>query len=270
MSTIIGILLGVIAVGLGMVMKGASLGALFNPAAILIIFVGTGASLAVAFPGNELKRFPILLKMVLTPKKRISKEEIVRFFADVSVLVRREGLLALEPEIEKADHPFLKLGLGLILDGSDQELTRDILAQEIEAMQLRHRANAALFSQAGTYAPTLGVLGAVVGLISAMGNMTDMDVLGASISAAFMATLFGIFSGYVLWHPIANKLKRLSQQEAELKVMMTEGILGLAEVQNPRILEAKLLIFLSMEEREKYNNSSTQERSVMNEKEINA
>ena len=128
-------------------------------------------------------------------------------------------------------------------------VTADVLEADVQAMEERHRSGALIFTQAGTYAPTLGVLGAVVGLIAALGNLNDIDKLGQSIAAAFVATLFGIFSGYVLWHPFANKLKIMSKKEAEIKRMIIEGVLSLQAGDSPIAVEAKLLVFVSQNER---------------------
>ena len=106
-----------------------------------------------------------------------------------------------------------------------------------------------MFTQAGTYAPTLGVLGAVIGLIAALGNLADIDKLGHAIAAAFVATLLGIFTGYVLWHPFANKLKIMSNKEAEIRKMMVEGILSLQAGDSPTAIEAKLMVFIPANER---------------------
>src|SRR5699024_226223 len=125
---------------------------------------------------------------------------------------RREGLLSLVSTMDEIENPFLKSGLQMAIDGQNPDFIRAVLLEMIEDMEERHEEGALLFSQAGTYAPTLGVLGAVVGLIAALGSMDNMDVLGAAISAAFIATLMGIFTGYVLWHPFANKLKQKSKE----------------------------------------------------------
>ncbi len=117
-------------------------------------------------------------------------------------------------------------------------------------MEQRHTENMSIFTQAGTYAPTLGVLGAVVGLIAALGNLNDIDKLGHSIAAAFIATLLGIFTGYVLWLPFANKLKVLSQLEVAQKRMIIEGILSLQAGDSPTAIEAKLMVFIPQSERE--------------------
>jgi chemotaxis protein MotA len=118
-------------------------------------------------------------------------------------------------------------------------------------MEERHLSGAAIFTQAGTYAPTLGVLGAVVGLIAALSHMDNTDELGRAISAAFVATLLGIFTGYVLWHPFANKLKRKSKQEAKVKYMMIEGILSILEGEAPRVIEQKLASYLPAGDRKR-------------------
>src|SRR5690625_268877 len=128
------------------------------------------------------------------------------------------------------------------VDGRNTEFIRDVLMEKIVAMEKRHEEGAQVFTQAGTYAPTLGVLGAVVGLIAALGNMDNMEVLGAAISAAFIATLFGIFTGYILWHPFANKLKEKSKQEVRVKRIMVEGVLSITTGESPNVIRDKLKI----------------------------
>lgn len=248
-STYIGIFLGMIAVGVGMVLKGASLTSLVNPAAIMIIFVGTAASLFVAFPMSEIKKFPTLIKILFTEQSLISKRELINQFMTWAAIARREGLLALENMSEDIEDPFLKNGMKMIIDGGEPEFVRDVLNEEIAAIEERHAMGAQIFSQAGTYAPTLGVLGAVVGLIAALGNLSDIEELGKSIAAAFMATLFGIFSGYVLWHPFANKLRRKSKQEIEIKKIMVEGLLSIQAGVSPAAIEQKLLVYIPTKER---------------------
>lgn len=251
-TSIIGLILGVIAVGVGMVLKGVSVVALVNPAAILIILLGTVASVTIAFPTSEIKRVPKLFGIIFKEKQQMNPVDLIKMISDWAQLARKEGLLALEAKTNEIDDPFLKNGLSLAVDGQSADYIRDILNEEIEAMEERHAGGAQIFSQAGTYAPTLGVLGAVIGLIAALGNMSDTDVLGHAISAAFVATLLGIFTGYVLWHPFANKLIRKSKQEARLKGMMIEGILSVLEGEAPRIIEQKLASYLPVGDRKAF------------------
>lgn len=247
-TTVIGATLGVFVVGLGLYMKGVNLSALFNPAALLIIFAGTAASVLIAFPASTIKTIPKLLRIIFKEVERKEKTEIIQQFIHWAHLSRKEGILVLEREIEKTDDPFLKSGLRLVVDGQTPDFIRDVLLEKIAAMEERHETGAEVFTQAGTYAPTLGVLGAVVGLIAALGNMEDMAVLGAAISAAFMATLFGIFSGYVLWHPFASKLRKKSAEEVLEKRLIIEGLLALTNGEAPRTIEEKLSSYLSTEE----------------------
>lgn len=248
-STVIGIVLGIIAVGVGMVMKGASLAALISPAAYMIIIVGTAASLFIGFPMQDIKKFPQLIKLAFSEQKLLSKAELIETFTEWVTLSRREGLLALDSKIEEIQDPFMKTGMRMIVDGNDLEFVRDVLMEDINAMEERHRTGAQIFSQAGMYAPTLGVLGAVIGLIAALGNLNNIDELGHMISAAFVATLLGIFTGYVLWHPLANKLKQRTKKEVEIKLMMLEGLLSIQTGNSVVAVRQKLLVFLQPKER---------------------
>jgi chemotaxis protein MotA len=250
-TSVIGLILGIIAVGLGMYFKGVTPEVLINPAAILIILLGTAAAVTIAFPTSEIKKVPKLFGVIFKESKTPTIEELIPLFVEWANVARREGLLALETKIPEVEDPFLRNGLMLAIDGQSQEFIRDVMTEEIQAMEERHQANAAIFTQAGTYAPTLGVLGAVVGLISALKNMEDISQLGYAISAAFVATLMGIFTGYVLWHPFANKLKRKSREEAKVRQVMIEGVLSIIEGQSPRAIEQKLASYLPASERQK-------------------
>ncbi len=254
-STLIGIILALVAIGVGMVMKGANLVSLVNnPAAYLIIIGGTAASLFVSFPLVEIKKLPVLFKIIFGGGKPLpSKIELIDTFTKWASIARKEGLLGLESEIQNVEDLFLKQGLEIIVDTTDSDFARDVLLEKISAMQERHRKGALIFSQAGMYAPTLGVLGAVVGLIAALGNLADVEALGHSIAAAFIATLLGIFTGYVLWHPMSNKLKLISKQEIEIRQIMVEGLLSLQEGITSRQLEHKLNVYLDPVELEKKN-----------------
>jgi chemotaxis protein MotA len=248
-STYIGIFLALAAIGVGMVLKGASLSSLANPAAIMIIIVGTAAAIFIGFEMEDIKKIPKLFKIVFTTQKLASKQSLVETFTEIGTLSRREGLLALESRIETMEDPFMKMGLQMVLDGTDQELVHDVLMEEVSSMEERHRTGALIFTQAGTYAPTLGVLGAVIGLIAALSNLNQIDILGHLISAAFIATLLGIFTGYVLWHPIANKLKQKSKKEVEIRLMMVEGILSVQSGISVTAIKQKLLVFIAPSER---------------------
>lgn len=256
-TSIIGLILGLIAVGVGMFLKGVSPLVVFNLAALLIIFLGTAAAVIIAFPTNDIKRVPKLLKIIFQDKKQIDQKKLIKTFSNWALTARQEGLLSLEVKLENINDPFLKNGMMMAIDGQSAEYIHDVLYEEIEAMEERHQVGASIFTQAGTYAPTLGVLGAVIGLIAALGDMADSDALGKAIAAAFVATMLGIFSGYILWHPFANKLRRKSKQEVKIKMMMIEGVISILEGEAPRMIEQKLAAYLPSEERVKFLKESS-------------
>ncbi|WP_449622022.1 flagellar motor stator protein MotA [Robertmurraya sp. Marseille-Q9965] len=260
-TSLLGIIIAVIGVGVGMVLKGVEPGVLLNPAAILIIIMGTIGTVTIAFPTSEIKKVPKLFGILFKEKKLMNPIELISMFSEWAQLARKEGLLALEAKTSEIDDDFLKNGLSLAVDGQSADYIRDVLSEEIEAMEERHQQGALIFTQAGTYAPTLGVLGAVVGLIAALKDMSDIDALGHAISAAFVATLLGIFTGYALWHPFANKLKRKSKQEAKLKYMMIEGVLSILEGEAPRVIEQKLASYLPASDRKKFLEESGETKS---------
>ena len=247
-TSIIGILLGIIAIGVGMVLKGVGLMALVNPAALIIIFVGTAASVIIAFPASTIKKVPSYFKVIFKSDKEVNMLELIDTFTDLSDQARKEGLLSLETQIQDTNDEFLSSGLQLAVDGQSPEFIREVMLEKVDAMESRHEEGAAVFAQAGTYAPTLGVLGAVIGLIAALGNMQDMDLLGAAISAAFVATLLGIFTGYVLWHPFANKLRQKSKKEIQTKEIIIEGILSIVNGDSPAEVREKLSAYLPSKE----------------------
>jgi chemotaxis protein MotA len=232
-----------------MIIKGAPLSSMANPAAFLIIIGGTFSCLLNAFPMDTVKKLPTLFKILFRAENEGSKVEMVRLFVDLSQLARREGILALEGKVQEIEDPFFKNGLSMVIDGMDPDFVSDVLDAELAVMEERHSEARSILTQAGTYAPTLGVLGAVVGLIAALADLSDVNKLGHAISAAFIATILGIFTGYVIWLPFANKLKVKSANEVAHKRMIIEGILSLQAGDSPTAIQAKLMVFIPQSER---------------------
>ncbi len=248
-STVIGLIAGFISVFVGMILKGAPLSSLNNPAAFLIIIGGTFSCLFNAFPMAMVAKLPKLFKLLFRAEAEGGKVETVKLFVELSQLARREGILALESKVAEIEDPFFKNGLSMVIDGMDPDFVSDVLDAELSVMEERHAEARSILTQAGTYAPTLGVLGAVVGLIAALADLSDVNKLGHAISAAFIATILGIFTGYVIWLPFANKLKVKSANEVAYKRMIIEGILSLQAGDSPTAIQAKLMVFIPQSER---------------------
>lgn len=248
-STFIGMTMGIASVGVGMALKGADPHSLINPAAYLIIFAGTAAAILNAFPMKEAKKFPILMKIIFFGQKFPEKQEILELFVAAAKISKTEGVVGIEKKANEVENPFIRSTLTMVADGFNAEFINNVVDSEIKQMEERHRSGALIFSQCGMYAPTLGVLGAVIGLIAALGNLSDIDKLGHSIAAAFVATLLGIFTGYVCWHPFANKLKQINAEEVEMKKMVLEGALALQEGASSIAMEARLQAFIPLSER---------------------
>ena len=250
--TVAGLILGLIGVFVGMYLKGVPFTALGVPAAYLIIIVGTMGAVLIASPKERLKTVGKLLGVIFGDKKYMSKQKAIEELVHFTEIARQEGLLALEKVSDKIEDPFLQRGIAMINIGAAPEFVEDMLLEEIAATEERHNANAQIFTQAGTYAPTLGVLGAVIGLIAALTNLNDVEKLGHAISAAFIATMLGIFTGYVLWHPFANKLRQKSLIEMETKMLIIKGIIALLHGENPQLMREKLTSYLAVSERTKH------------------
>jgi chemotaxis protein MotA len=157
---------------------------------------------------------------------------------------RRDGLLALDEQLANVEDPYTRKGLQLVVDGTDPELVADVLEAENDAMRKRHGASTQPFEKAGGYAPTMGIIGTVFGLVHVLSNLSKPETLGPSISAAFIATLIGVASANVIYLPIAARLKQLSQEELHFRSMTLEGILAIQAGDNPRVVQEKLTAYV--------------------------
>lgn len=246
---IIGIIMGACAVVVGMYVKGANVAVLLNPAAAIIIIIGTIAAVMNSFPRKEFLNIPKILGALFKERKGEDPVEIVKQIAELSQMARKDGLLSLEQTINTMENKFMKTGLSMVVDGVEADYIREVLEVEIECLEERHRLGAQVFAAAGSYAPTLGVLGAVIGLIGALGDLNDTEKLGHMIAAAFVATLFGIFIGYVLCHPISSRLKRKSHEEISTMRIIVEGVLSIQAGENPKSILMKFVGMLEPKQR---------------------
>ena len=252
-SVVIFTIFGIAAVTAGFVMDGGNLTALFGPAAAVIVFGGTFGAVALSFPLDVLKRVPKIFKVIFNPRKA-SLVDLILYFKDVSYKTRKNGLLSLEGEISNDPNvdPFIKKGLQLVVDGVDPQAVRDILELELESTSERHKQGASVFESAGGYAPTMGIIGTVMGMVHILGSLTDTASLGGKIGSAFLATLYGIGSANLLWLPIGNRLKQEDEKEVKEKTLIIEAILYIQEGINPNTIAEKLKGFLNKQELAKY------------------
>ena len=248
-ATAIGIVIACAGLLLGASMEGTPLGSLFNIPAILIIMGGLlGVSIAsVGF--EEMKKVPLLYKKAFNAEKpdlRAQVEDLVSY----AERARRDGLLALEEELDGIDDRYTRKGLQLVVDGTDPELVAEILDAEIDGMKTRHKAGVKTFESAAGYAPTMGILGTVMGLISVLQKLDQPETLGPAISGAFIATLLGVGAANLVLMPVAMRLKQISDAEVEARNLVLEGILAVQSGDNPRVVQEKLMSFVPPADRE--------------------
>jgi len=241
--SIVGLLLAAVAIILGAILKGAGVHALISSAAFMIVIVGTVAAICVQTPMEVMRRALAMLPWVFRPPP-YQPALLVRKIIDWSNIARRQGLLGLESLIDAETDPFLRKGLQLVVDGSDPETIRSTLELDLHAREAADTRAARVFEGMGVYSPTLGIIGAVLGLMAVMQNLNDPSKLGHGIAAAFTATVYGIGMANLFFLPIANKLKVAVQGRTHLYEMQIEGLIALAQGENPRIIEGRLLGFL--------------------------
>jgi chemotaxis protein MotA len=234
---------------MGATMEGAPVMAVLNPSAMMIVLGGTLGVTIVGTSFDRIKAIPALYKKIVSPDVRNLRERVDELvgFAEKA---RRDGLLALDDELSKVEDDFMRRGLQLVVDGTDPEIVADVLDSEIEAMGRRHAAGAQPFEKAGGFAPTMGIIGTVFGLVHVLENLDSPETLGPAISSAFIATLLGVGIANVVFLPSANRLKQMSAEEREFRMLTTEGILGIQAGDNPRVLADKLLTFVPPAERD--------------------
>ncbi len=241
--TIVGITLGLGAVIGGQLLEGGSIHAIMQFTAAIIVIGGTVGAVMVNY---SLPTFILAIKNArkAVVSSRDDPKRIIKEISEIAITARKDGLLALESMVKKIENPFLRKGLQLVVDGTEPRLIREILEIDIAYSEEYENTSAKIFESAGGYAPTIGILGAVLGLIHVMESLSDPNKLGAGIAVAFVATVYGVASANLLWLPLAGKLKLRIREETILKEMMIEGLISLSEGENPRRLEEKLAGFL--------------------------
>lgn len=243
-ATAIGIGAGVFALLFASMMEGTQPMAFFNIPALIIVLAGTGAATLSSVGLETMRRVPSLYKLAFNPPELDTRGRL-ELIVSLAERARREGLLALDAQLSDIDDDFTRKGLQLVVDGTDPELVREILEAEIDGMSTRHAAGATAFEKAGGFAPTMGIIGTVMGLVHVLQNLSNPAMLGPAISTAFIATLLGVGSANVVFLPIGSRLRALSSAEAELRILTLEGILSVQAGDNPRVVADKLSSYVA-------------------------
>jgi chemotaxis protein MotA len=239
MVSIIGTILGFLVIVIGTVLKGSTVGALWNPAAFVIVFFGTLAALLVQNQGKVLKHALSMMKMVYRPPQHLPTDLISRIVG-WSEISRRQGLLGLEPQIEAETDPFVSKGLQLLVDGGEPDAIRSVLEVDLDTREAIDLAGAKVYENAGIYSPTLGIIGAVMGLMAVMQNLADPSKLGHGIAAAFVATIYGVALANLFMLPMSARLKGLIKKQSQMREILIEGLVSIAQGDNPRQIESRL------------------------------
>jgi chemotaxis protein MotA len=247
-TTVVGILIALLSLVAAFYIDGGHLLALLKPTAALIVFGGTLGATIVSFSLSELMSVPRMLKIIIF-QKLPDEVALIEQIVDLADKVRREGLLYLENQLTQIEDSFMRKGIQLVMDGTDPELVRQIMETEMYSIQERHHTGASIFETAGGYAPTMGILGTVMGLIHVLGNLEQPETLGPSIALAFIATLYGVGSANIIWLPIADKLKNQSKKEVMLRELMLEGVISIQAGYNPILVRERLTAFLKPKSR---------------------
>ena len=237
--TLLGLVVGLTGIMTGQMLEGGGLAIMFQGAAFLIVFGGTLGAVMVQCPT---KVFVMAIRMgrwaFVTPA--LPSQELAKQLTEWSALARREGILALEARASAIDDPFLKKGLQLLVDGNSAEKIREVLDVDTHSWEQLRWQSARVWEAAAGYSPTIGIIGAILGLMQVMQNLSEPSKLGGGIAVAFVATIYGVAFANLLFLPIANKLKSIIMQQTDMREMVVDGLVGIANGDNPRLIEIRL------------------------------
>jgi chemotaxis protein MotA len=243
-ASIIGIVLGIGAVLGGQALEGGSIHSIMQLTAAIIVFGGTFGAVFLSYPFENVIGSFKDIKAILKESPQ-DPFQIINQITQYANKARKEGILSLEKELNTIEDPFLKKALAMAVDGVEPHLIREAMETELEYMDEHGKVNSRVWKAAGGYAPTVGILGAVLGLIHVMENLNDPSKLGSGIAVAFVATVYGVGSANLFFLPFATKLEVRHRHQMIIKEMILEGVIAVSTGENPRLIEEKLYSFLS-------------------------
>jgi chemotaxis protein MotA len=241
-TAIIGLLLGFVAVVGGQLLEGGSIMAIVQPTAFIIVMGGSLGATMLSMPAEELKCAIANLGMIFQGVK-IEPKATIKLIVDLATKARKEGILALQSEIEAIEDPFMKKGMELMTDGTDPQLLRDILETELGIYEEEMGGAAKVWESTGGYTPTVGIIGAVLGLIHVMENLNDPSKLGSGIAVAFVATVYGVAFANLIFIPMGSNVKFKTKHVVHMRTMMIEGIMAIQAGESPSFIQQKLKVF---------------------------
>jgi len=231
------------------IFMGGGLNIFVNVPALMIVVGGTMGVTMICYPLKDvLGVFKVVQKTIFS--KTISVTELIGRFVNFANKTRREGILALESEIKEVQDEFLKKGVQMSIDGLEPQEIRDILDTELDFLKTRHQLGAEIFTSMGTFAPAMGMIGTLIGLVQMLQSMEDPSTIGPAMAVALLTTFYGSLMANIMCMPVAGKLRTRSKEETLTKEMTIQGIIGLSNGDNPRVLEQKLLAFIPPNQRE--------------------
>jgi chemotaxis protein MotA len=242
--SIIGLIVGFGAIIVGQYLEGGHLETILNSVALLIVLGGTLGAVMLQTPMNTFLRAMRMTIWVFLPPK-LSASMLLEKILEWNQVARREGLVRLESMAMEENDLFIQKGLQLIADGAEPEMIREVLENDLDLEESDDIQAAKVYEAMGGYSPTIGIIGAVMGLIHVMGNLADPSSLGSGIAVAFVATIYGVALANLLFLPIGNKLKSVVAQRSRVRMMLIEGLIGVADGDNPRNIESRLQAYLN-------------------------
>ena len=247
-AALVGIILGIGAIIGGNLVEGGNTAHLVQVSAAIIVFGGTLGATLLSFSVRDIINAMTSLGMVFG-NRSASPGEVIEDILGLLVKARKMGLLTLESQVKTIENPFLRKGLSLVIDGIPPAMIKEILSQEIFTYEETYKKASKVYESAGGFAPTIGILGAVLGLIQVMRNVTDPSKIGGGIAVAFVATIYGVGSANLLFIPVGKKIMNRLKEEIFIRELIVEGVLGVESGVNPYFLKARLNAFLAEHEK---------------------
>lgn len=242
-TSIIGVFFGIFCILLGQMLEGGNIGQLLQVTAAFIVFGGTTGAIVLSFPAEDLQQAIKELKLVFLTGS-VDYNAVIEKILNYAQKARKEGVISLESDAKVEEDPLIKMGLEAVSDGADPSLVREMMETFLSRLESQKAGAAKVWESFGGYSPTVGIIGAVLGLIQVMQNLSDPSKLGAGIAVAFVATVYGVGSANLIAIPLGTKIKFKAKQEFVAKEMAIEGIIAIQAGESPTLIERKLMAYL--------------------------